>query len=128
MQVKALSEIGVKELTLLGQNVNSYADFSEQEQQPSQNGSDAFSIYAKVFLFQNAPDYISNRHSNDNNETASAAISGNMTIFCFEGSKLHFTSKGWPSFYLRLHFIVFDFHAFTTDELHLQKTSQFQVT
>lgn len=48
-QVKRMSDSGVKEVTLLGQNVNSYADFSHVPgSRPLSDHPDPFSSYAQV--------------------------------------------------------------------------------
>jgi len=52
LQVKLLSEEGVKEVTLLGQNVNSYADFS-QEGRWVPDSDTPFGIYAQAWLYTN---------------------------------------------------------------------------
>lgn len=52
LQVRILSQQGIKEVTLLGQNVNSYADTSAMFDKPARAGSDPaadpFAIYAEV--------------------------------------------------------------------------------
>jgi hypothetical protein len=48
-QVKLLNDDGVKEVTLLGQNVNSYADFSQEGRWQSSSDT-PFGIYAQVRL------------------------------------------------------------------------------
>lgn len=47
-QVKMLAEQGVRELTLLGQNVNSYTDFSRQAAPQRASVPAPFSVYAEV--------------------------------------------------------------------------------
>ena len=47
-QVQMLSEQGVKELTLLGQNVNSYTDSSTAGTEPTAEEGDPFDVYAKA--------------------------------------------------------------------------------
>ena len=54
VQVRILSDQGIKEVTLLGQNVNSYADTSALEDQSNKKSTDPdadpFAIYAQVKL------------------------------------------------------------------------------
>lgn len=44
-EVKHLAEQGIKEITLLGQNVNSYRDLSSEPMQPSKTASGFKTVY-----------------------------------------------------------------------------------
>lgn len=48
-EVQRLSEIGVREVTLLGQNVNSYSDFSSTAVKPPRAAASAEKWYASGF-------------------------------------------------------------------------------
>lgn len=58
-QVQILSQQGIKEATLLGQNVNSYADDSALLGQPKSSqadpDADPFAVYARVSFCSHEP-------------------------------------------------------------------------